>query len=665
MLYSIDDRKSWQRFDVLGWDRFLGLVAKSGLGPRQLVSYLRLPADFAPPIRDLMIVPMLFQRKSEASDGLRAVITQLVESIRQEDPREFSVDQLRRAIGPLTRTLTDSQLAGANSYSTLALVHELESLNSLLESYNVWVAWPNARRSLQVSSRPEVDNEGKRLFDNWRIFTSARRWGLLGDSPEVHVVLRRPKQPDDKGLSALQKSALWRSTHLVAIQAFADFAICLLYPKTARPQTPAVGGAIAVRSVMELTAHYLNSPGDPFDSGEDFPYRENLKSLGLEREYDAICECFKAESFWEPSNTTEKSTWSTCDKALRKVWNVLNTSESTSATQGLATSDTSVGFEPIETHELDYWRTSIDRKDLDSQIEVAAFGYEWLCDLWTKEQVSTESNERLPITPYEVNTRVFCWNLKPLIESVERYRDPARPEYGRPLSAIGALLRAFCLASNLAPLCAGAIARELHLHVEKLLVRANRDCPYDDTMLKKIRKSPGTESMEYRTEKEKQEDKSLKCIEGELLGKQSSDFPPPDLNPLRVCLQDVLQSFAHPGWLIRTETAWFSEPEPEISEVRISSRYRSPFAFADIDGLTQAIRSYPYAQQRETNSFYALFREHVPRDVSEAMRNMFTQRSDAKTVPGSAYEIPYAAVQICAVAIKYFLRVGPKNKTDC
>jgi hypothetical protein len=655
MIYSIDDRDSWQRFNVLGWDRFLYFISKAGLEASDLVPYLKLSDDFEAPVTDFISVPMLFKRGSKASDGLRDVLTTLATSILRDDPGDSSPDVLRKA--GIGESLTDEQLSKAMNFGDGKFLVELSYLNYLLEAGDVWVGWPNARRSLRVSSRPEVNKKGKRLFDDWRIFTSARRWGVSGDSPDVNVVLRRSKQRNDSGLSVLQKSVLWRSTHLAAIQAFADFAVCLLHPETTRSRTPAIGGAIAVRAVMELTAHYLNSPGDPFDTGENFMYRENLELLRLGEAYDAISECLKANSYWRPSPPIEDDTRLICDKALSRVWNVLNTSQSTSAIRGLTSSDTSVGFEPSDTNVLDYSRTSIDQKDFDSQVEVAAFGYEWLCELWTKEPVSTQSVSRLPVTPYEVNKRVFCWDLKPLIESVENYRNSARSEFERPLEVIGALLRAFCLASNLAPLCAGAIARELHLHVEELMVRAEHCERYSDRELKEIKKSHGRESQKYRIEKEKQDDKSLKCIEDELVR------PALNLNALRVRLQDVLQSFAHPGWLIRTETARFSEPEPEISQVRISGWYQSPFAFADIDPLTCRIIRYPYAEQRETNSFFTLFREHVPRDVSEAMRQMLSQESGGKALPGSAYEIPHAAVQICAIAIQYFMRVGPK-KTD-
>jgi len=670
VIYSTDNRQTWRRFEVLGWDRFLRFVARSELKAWQLLPYRKLRPDFDQPLRDFIFVPMLFQRNSEASKKISRVIDEFLKELSRDMSPE-SADEIRAKnprFAMLAGTLGDSEVIKAKMYGTLSLALELEHLRDLMKSGDVWVARPNQRRSVRTSRPLEVDKEGKRLFDDWQVFTSCKRWGIPGNSASVIAALRRPKHRDGVALTELQESVMWRATHFAAMQAFADFAIIALHPGETVPKVPAIGCAIATRGVMELAAHYLEGLGDPFESGENFPYSKNLGDLGLGDEYDEVLWFFKAKTYWEKDvEVTDEAIHATCSGALLKVWNCLNTkkprSESRSDYQG-----DGVVFEPyIETDVLSEWRTSIGRHSLDSQIEVAAFGYEWLIALWVKHAGPVFSGLGLPINEYQVNTRVFCWDLASLIKRVQEYQHPKHPEFERPLAAIAGLLRTFCLASNLNPLVAGAIARELHLHVEKLMVEAGRSEPYNVKRLEELKKDKGLldSSAEYLAEKAKEDDKSLKCIEDELQGTSNSLrdslSQAPDLNALRVRLQDVLQSFAHPGWLIRTETARFDEPEDGVSQVRISNHYLSPFSLADIDPLTMVVKSYPYVEQRESNSFYAVFREHIPAPVSMAMRDMSTRQSGTERVPGSAFEIPFAAVEICRIAIEYFLRVGPRD----
>lgn len=632
--------------------------------------YHKLPQDFDQPLLDFVSIPMLFQRNSEASTRMSAVINEHLSSMVREG-KPLSADEIRGAIPEAAGKLEDSALIKADIRGTLRLVVELENLRDLMKSGDVWVAWPNQRHGLRISRRLEVDKAGRRLFDEWQIFTSCERWGIPGKSASVIAALRRPKLRDGGALTELQKSVMWRATHFAAMQAFADFAIIALHPGETVPKVPAIGCAIATRGVMELAAHYLNGPGDPFESGENFPYSKNLRDLGLGDEYDEVLSFFKAETYWEEDvEVTDEAIHATCAGVLRKVWNLLNTKKPLSDSRSDYQGD-GVVFEPyIETDVLSEWRTSIGRHNLDSQIEVAAFGYEWLIALWEKRASPPFPVLGLPITKYEVNTRIFSVDISSLLAGIEKYQHSQHPEFRLPLAAIAGLLQAFCLASNLAPLVAGAIARELHLHVEELTVRAGRSERYDDKRLKKLKEDKGLvdSSAEYLTEKAKEDDKSLKCIEDELQGTSNSlrDIPrqAPDLNALRVRLQDVLQSFAHPGWLIRTETARFDEPEDGVSQVRISNHYWSPFSFADIDPLTMVVKSYPYVEQRESNSFYAAFREHTPAPVSMAMRDMSTGQSGTERVPGSAFEIPFAAVEICRIAIEYFLEVGPKETSS-
>jgi len=665
VIYSTDNRETWERFRVLGWDRFLAFVGKSELKAWQLQPYRKLPPDFDQPLSDFILVPMLFQLNSEASKEILRVIDGFLKELSRDMSPE-SADEIRAKNPWLAGTLGDSEVIKVKMYGTLSLALELEHLRDLMKSGDVWVAWPNQRRSLRTSRRLEVDKIGKRLFDEWQIFTTSERWGAPGNKASVIAALRTPEHRKGVVLTELQRSVMWRATHFAAMQAFADFAIIALHPGGTVPKVPAIGCAVATRGVMELAAHYLEGPGDPFESGEGFDYSENLGKLDLGAEYKKVLSFFKSKTYWEEDlEVTDKAIHETCSGVLRKAWNLLNTNKRLSDSRSDYRGD-GVVFEPYpEMYVLSEWRTSIERHSLDSQIEVAAFGYEWLIALWEKSAGPSNFVFRRPIIEHQVNTRVFCWDLASLIKRVQEYQHPKHPEFQRPLAAIAGLLRTFCLASNLNPLVAGAIARELHLHVEELIVKAEHSEPYDNDTLKDLESKGLERSVEYQAEKAKQDDKSLKCIEKELQGASSSlqgiGRQAPDLNALRVRLQDVLQSFAHPGWLIRTETARFAEPKDGISEVRISNRYVSPFSFAYFDPLTMVVKSYPYVEQRESNSFYAAFREHIPAAVSMAMRDMSTRQSGAERVPGSAFEIPFAAVEICRIALEYFLRVGPKE----
>jgi hypothetical protein len=286
-------------------------------------------------------------------------------------------------------------------------------------------------------------------------------------------------------------------------------------------------------------------------------------------------------------------------------------------------------------------RTSIDWKDLQSQIEITDFGFEWLIHLW-----GWGKSDGLPSNPYQVNTGIYCWDITQDIENLKH----ANCEFERPIGAIRDLLRAFCLASNLTPLVAGAIARELHLHVEELTVRTKLCERYENQ-----RQNETDE--EFNNRKPKEDDKSLKCLEAELQKLVTKNVDRvPDLNLLRVRLQDVLASFAHPGWLIRTETAHFrTSEEPRSWSVKIDSRYSSPFAFAEIDPLRMTIDAYPYVEQRHENPFYVLFRKNLPTSVKEAMSGMQVPRSNGANFPGSAFEIPFAAVELCIRALQMTL----------
>lgn len=659
MIYSTDNRQTWSRFQVLGWDKFLGFVGKSGLKAKHLMSYNPPPQHYDPPILDVIFLPMLFKRNSEASKRMSAEIDEHLRGMVEEAAREgpLSADVIRGRIREAAAGLEDGPLVLAALRGTLNLALELEKFRDLMKSGDVWVTWPYQRRSLRTSSRLTNDKAVKRLFDDWQIFTSSERWGIPGNSVSVEAALSTPKNRDVE-LTELQKSVLRRATHFAAMQAFADFAIIALHPGGTVPKVPAIGLAIATRSVMELAAHYLKGPEDPFESGERFNYSENLKNLELGDEYKEVLSFFKAETYWNKDpEVTDNAIHKTCRRVLGKVWNLLNTEERVRNYQ-----DGGVVFEPYpEINVVTDWRTSIPACSLDSRVEVKSFGYEWLLALWIKD-------EELPKTKYEVNTRVFHWNLEVLIEGVQEYQHPKHLKFQRPLAAIADLLRTFCLAVNLNPLVCGAIARELHLHVEELTVRAGRSERYDNKKLEKLKKDLGI-SEEYLTQKAKEDDKSLKCIEDKLRGIQKNLLrdtgrQAPDLNKLRVRLQDVLQSFAHPGWLIRTETAKFPEPEDGKWKVRISNYYVSPFGFADIDPLTMVVLSYPYVKQRELNPFYAVFRQHIPVTVSEAMGDMSTLQSGTEPVPGSAFEIPFAAVEICRIAIEYFLEVGPKETSS-
>ncbi len=666
MIYSTDNRTTWSRFDVLGWDLFLTFVKKTELQAWQITPYLRLRRDFDPPISDFISVPMLFQHNREASTRMVGVIDQFLASY-SRDVSPQSLDEIRASIGEAAGTLTDSELIAADIHGLRRLVEELKDLRELLKSGDVWVAWPNQRRSLRISGPLEVSKKGKDGFDEWRQFTSSDRWRIPGNSASVVAALRGPRHPEGVVLNESQKSVMWRATHFAAIEAFADFAIIALHPGKSFPTIPGIGCAIATRGVMELAAHYLKGTRDPFESGEGFAYSEKLKELGLRDEYEDVLRFFKAETYWNQDvHVMDQAIHATCSGTLRKVWNHLNITESTMKTTESARQENLRKFQAagvefikpgLEEQVLSEWRTSIGRRSLDCQVEVTSFGYEWLIALWANDSGHSGPEDRLPITEYAVNTRVFCRDLAPLIERIEEYPHPKHPELQRPLIAIADLLRAFCLASNLGPLVAGAIARELHLHVERLTVEARLCEPYID-------KKRGESESDFERRRPTEDDKSLKCVEEELqrlsTSRHGNERGAPDLNALRVRLQDVLQSFAHPGWLIRTETTQFSEPEGGISEVQISNYYRSPFRFADIDRPTMVVKGYPYAEQRESNPFYAAFKKRTPSAVLMAMRDMSTRLFGTQQLLGSAFEIPFVAVEICRIALEHFLKVGPR-----
>lgn len=671
MIYSTDDRKTWIRLRCLGWDRFSTFVSKANLAFPELTSYLPQDSGFEADPVEWILFPWKFKHNSDASKKINRVITEFL----QAEAKEFedvSTENTREKFS-LFDLLSDDELAAAR-WAVIDFSLELSEFAELLKKGDVWVAWPSQRGSLRVSNPPEVNEAGKRLCEGWKQLTRSQRWAIADGSTIVTASLERPTEPKNADeLSLLQGEVLWRSTHLVAIQAFADFVILSIHRAQGFPQMPGIGCAVATRAVLELTAHYIRGTQDPFDSGENFHYGENLQQLDLHAEYKEVCKYFKVRDLNRPQPSDEEI-HKYCSKVLHKVWNTLNkflkplnkTQESELAEAGVSfTEPTNLGI-PNE------WRTSIARENLNTQIEVVSFGYEWLLALWAVKDELTSHNRRLPITAYQVNTRAYCWSLKSFLIKIENYKED-NPHFKDRLNAIADLLKAFCLASNLAPLVAGAIARELHLHVEEFTEQVltkglskeeaadKKRNPEIDKRLRQLKEEGNSNSEEYEALKKKEDDKSLKCIEDDLTklnlptaGKKNTV---PNLNSLRVQLQDVLQSFAHPGWLIRTETAFFSQPQPGVSRVMISDFYRSPFAFAAIDPHTLEIRSYPYIEQRELNSFYQVLKKRVPKTITEAMRIASGPQSDTTRPSGSAFEVPFAAVLMCQMALEHVINV--------
>ena len=652
MIYSIDKRKTWRRFQTLGRDRFLSIFSPTESERLEVTSYLKQPGPLYLSVSDLVTVPMRFEKGSDAANLLIKNIDRLLDGL-TEPVGSDGLSQLRAKI-PVVAKLSDEALFLANVIGPSFFYKELRDLRELLNANEVWVAWPNQRGSLVVSANAEVDKAGKRCFDAWRRFIYEKEWVEDGSTTAVNVKLDNSKSPERLKLTPLQEYVLGRSTHFVAISAFADFAILSMHPGEGLPRMPAIGCAVAARGVIELSAHYLKGTGVWSDPGEGFELRRNSKDL-IEVQYDNVLKGFKAKYYWDKEKPPDASDIrKNCEKALQEIWNCINLKPPQLYPESRFKDD-GISFEPPNEERVwSDWRTSIDRQNLDSCIEIAAFGFEWLLDLWAdKKQLADFLN--MPKIAYQVATRVYCWNLESLITRVENYRNPKDPKFDIPLKAIADLLRAFCLAFNLAPLVAGAIARELHLHVEKLTEEAKLCVKRDDKLLEELPKF----SDEYQKQKKIEDDKSLKCIEQELtrLSTSSDVFKNnmPDFNQLRPRLQDVLQSFAHPGWLIRTETAHFSGPsESGISCVRIEGGYRSGF-FPDIDPLTMKHSGYPVAEQRLLNPFYMEFQDKVPPPVMEAMRKMPTGQADIETLPGSAFEIPLVAVTICTIALGHFL----------
>jgi hypothetical protein len=524
------------------------------------------------------------------------------------------------------------------------LIEELRQFRHHLKERTVWVAIPLKRRALEHLGSSK--GECKRLFNDWQQFMSGKRWGL-GDRPQ-RVQVELTTQLEECELSELQKRVLWRATHLAAIEAFADFAIISTHPPkelTSAMPPPAIGCAVATRGVMELAAHYLKGSGDPFDSGQTFAYRDTFGKLdadhclGLRNLYDEVLKCFKVETYWGAGQPTDQNEmFRVCLNALQQVWNLFNIPSSLPPLEGLGP-NSGVQFEKFKLRLVTDPRTSIDWEHLQSQIEITNFGFEWLIYLW-QGRTSNSPNKHV-LLACQVNDTTGCWDITQDIKNLKY----AKSEFERSIGAIRDLLRAFCLASNLTPLVAGAIARELHLHVEELTVQAGLCERHELT-----KKGKDETDEEFKNRKLEQDDKSLKCLEAELQELVTDHLfthRVPDLNLLRVRLQDVLASFAHPGWLIRTETAKFrTSEEPQSWSVKIDSSYSSPFYDRD----------YRYVDQRQKNPFYVLFRKNLPPSVEEAMSGMQVPRSDGANFPGSAFEIPFAAVELCIRALQRTLR---------
>jgi hypothetical protein len=185
--------------------------------------------------------------------------------------------------------------------------------------------------------------------------------------------------------------------------------------------------------------------------------------------------------------------------------------------------------------------------------------------------------------------------------------------------AIDSLLRTTCITAHLNNFVAiGAIVRELHLTLERLIVLDGRST---------------------------EEENNLDILADDL------DYA---LNDFRKTVHGVLSSFAHPGWLIRTELLQLLfDPSSKEQALFLTGKY-APQKFArvvPVDGSRTSVSVQPLpASMPLRESHWRILGTRYPEAIQESLR-----LGNDTTQPGEAFTVPFEAFELCRRALEGLL----------
>jgi len=512
---------------------------------------------------------------------------------------------------------------------------------SLLDPGNEAIRWTEEQRKKLGSLRE--------LLHPKYFATSGEK---AGKDARVVQMIMYSDEPKEK-LDDLERCALWRVSHLFPVLAFCELIIALASASDEdRPDAtpPVLGAVVAAKSVLELSAHFVSGGTsgecDPFDDATTFRYREGLRKLGEKlgkkdekwkkaREwYDALCEALNGLP------VDHEAISEICDSVVQFVLEIkefrtqLSIPDSMGQLEVLEFDQALRGFEERkEPHVVLTYRLNYD--EIRWPVSPETIGHSML---WTG--IHSPRLQALGFKQVEAFDSPVFVDMTHLMKKL-RTSDAKAEGLCRNANS---LIHAFCVSKNLGnALALGAIARQLHLQVERLTEAVQLCDPYLE------RREDESEASSKEREPD-EDDRSLRCIEEQLedLSSQSTD-----LNVIRRRLQDILASFAHPGWLIRTELIQVkSNPARREQQALYMTTNYVPSAYAEVrcDELNGVSVVEIPLRNVEHNNFTFLISHYPP-----SLRSALTGPPDGETVAESAFDIPFVAFQFCRLALDVVL----------
>lgn len=448
-------------------------------------------------------------------------------------------------------------------------------------------------------------------------------------------------------LSPLERAVLWRLSHLYPVLAFCELIVALGYPNqdSAPGSAPSPqGAAVAAKSALELTAHFVSggkSGGcDPFDDAMSFGYTNCLGRLGENDDkwrdapkwYKILCDALRND---QPEYS---EVLGVCHKIVNLVCELPDFKREISRALGqLVTHDLNAGLHLVPPKTKGFvvlsFRTDFHECRWPTSPETIGRSMSWTGYDSPRLQALGYSTVRAYDSPALVDVSDLMVKMDLLATSNAKAKGL--------LHDVKSLIHAFCVSSNLGNILAlGAIARQLHLQVEKLTVAVDRGDPYVD-------RRKGESDTSWKERKPREDDKSLKCIEEQLKDISTKST---DLNLTRRALQDILESYAHPGWLIRTELLRVREKASGSSHqvLFITGAYSPPYisSVESVDGRTTKIQLIPINPCAKSHF------EELSRAFPAVLRTALTGGPNGKITPGSAIDIPFVAFDFCRRALE-------------
>jgi hypothetical protein len=410
--------------------------------------------------------------------------------------------------------------------------------------------------------------------------------------------------------STLEGRLLWRVTHLFPVLAFCEIMVAC---------EGDLGAAVAGKSALELVAHFVSGgmkkEFDPFSDATDCKYTELTTSIGRGDLYKKLCAVVHLDEESDVETVKEL-----CKEVLDAV--VLckefrqpvevKPDEEIRVLPFVNDADLDPPFKETGKWCVVRWRDYFDDwlwsgsvKNVKSTMSWTGMSSARLTQLgfdkvWAYDSPATVTVEEL---------------LKALAEKLEQPElDGEKKNLYR---AIDSLIRATCIACNLSNrLAIGAIVRELHLTIEKLIKLENP---------------------------KKEEENNLDILEQDL-----SD----ELNEFRQTVHEALSSFTHPGWLIRTELLQVKKLQGDWHALVCTGNLPPPFIGRTerkgVDGERTEVTEIPLSNRSDTH-WRMLIAEYPP-----VLRKLM-QPDDERGEQGFAFAVPFEAFELCRRALEKLL----------